>query len=517
LLGAKIVFNSGRSAIDCTVRNISDLGTCLQVASPLGIPDTFYLIIGHDNELRTCRVVWRSKDRIGAAFASEAQVGHPGDADPFEDVETKAIAFRAALDQVQFGLVVLDSELRAQFINRTFRAMFRLPDAKADSKPPFVALVYHGRDTQAYQIPARDLDRYVAERVALVKAGDTNPIDIRLSDGEVLRFQCAVLPGGGRLLSYTYVTDIVRHSDELDVLRAALDRVRDGIVLFDPDMNATFINRAAQQLWKITDAQAERRPNIAELVGHATVTGAYEASPDELPTVVAQRIAQIRAGDPTPTDIHTGDHRIIRAQCAPLPSGGRMLSYCDVTDLVRNAERMEQLATVDVTTRICNRRHFLSKAEVEWDRFQRYHHPLSMLVVDIDHFKSVNDRFGHEVGDAVLTAVAQVLKAERRSSDLVGRFGGDEFVILLPETDATQAAMVAERLCGAVRGQAISAGNRTVGVTISVGVTAATLGMSSVTSLIKAADEALYEAKSNGRDRYAVAQPEVAAPKIAAE
>src|SRR5262245_38107921 len=142
LLGAKVVFNSGRSAIDCTVRNLSDLGACLQVASPLGIPDNFYLIIGHESELRTCRVVWRSTDRIGAAFESEAQVGHPDNDKPErpEDVETQAIAFRAALDQVQLGLVVLDSELRAQFINRTFREMFRLPDAKADSKPPFVAL-----------------------------------------------------------------------------------------------------------------------------------------------------------------------------------------------------------------------------------------------------------------------------------------------------------------------------------------------------------------------------------------
>jgi diguanylate cyclase (GGDEF)-like protein len=519
LLGAKIVFNSGRSAIDCTVRNLSDLGACLQVASPLGIPDTFYLIVGHESELRTCRVIWRSKDRIGAAFDFAELVGRPDDAKPErpEDVETKAIAFRAALDKVQFGLIVLDDELRAQFINRTFREMFHLPDAKADSKPPFVALMYHSRDRRAYQIPARDLDRYVAERIALVKAGDTHPIDIRLSNSEVIRFQCAVLPGGGRLLSYTYVTDIVQQADELNALRAALDQVRDGIILFDPDMNASFINRSAQQLWKITDEQMARHPNIAELVDHATKMGPYAVGPDELPSFIARRIAQIRAGDPTPIELRAGNGRIIRSQCAPLPSGGRLLTYCDVTDLVCNAEKMEQLATVDVTTGIANRRHFLSMAEKEWDRFQRYHHPLSMLVVDIDYFKSVNDRFGHDVGDAALTAVAKVLQAERRRSDLVGRFGGDEFVVLLPEADATQAAMVAERLCGAVRGQTISAEDQTFGVTLSIGVAAAALSMSSVTSLIKAADEALYEAKSKGRNGYAVAQPEVVAPTIAAE
>ena len=152
------------------------------------------------------------------------------------------LALRAALDEVRFGVVLLDHELRAQFINRAFRKMWRLPDPKADSKPPFVALMYHGRDTRAYDVPAADVDAYVAERVEHVKIGDPTPRDLRLSSGEVLRLQCAVLPNGGRMLSYTYVTDIVRHSDELDVLRHALDVVQDGVVLLDPDLNLSLIH-----------------------------------------------------------------------------------------------------------------------------------------------------------------------------------------------------------------------------------------------------------------------------------
>ena len=81
------------------------------------------------------------------------------------------LALRAALDEVRFGVVLLDQELRAQFINRAFRRMWRLPDHKAESKPPFVALMYHGRDTRAYDIPAGELDAYIAERVEHVKVG----------------------------------------------------------------------------------------------------------------------------------------------------------------------------------------------------------------------------------------------------------------------------------------------------------------------------------------------------------
>ena len=83
-----------------------------------------------------------------------------------------------------------------------------------------------------------------------------------------------------------------------------------------------------------------------------------------------------------------------------------MLTYCDISDLIRSAEQLERFATTDSMTGLHNRRHFLALAEAEWGRFQRYHRPLSMLMVDIDHFKSVNDRYGHAVGDEAIVAVA---------------------------------------------------------------------------------------------------------------
>ena len=121
-------------------------------------------------------------------------------------VHHELVTLRAALNEVPFGVVLLDHELRAQFINRAFRRMWRLPDGKADSKPAFVALMYHGRDTRAYDVPADQVDAYVAERVAYVKSGNPAPVDICLTSGEMIRLQCAMLPAGGRMLSYTYVT-----------------------------------------------------------------------------------------------------------------------------------------------------------------------------------------------------------------------------------------------------------------------------------------------------------------------
>jgi PAS domain-containing protein len=120
----------------------------------------------------------------------------------------------AALDQVDIGIVLLDSDTRAEFINRAFRYYFKLSDEQADSKPPFIALMYHGRDTGAWQLPEDELSAFIAKRTEMIRTGDSTPININLADGQVLRFTCTALPDGGRMLSYMPVTDLVRHSDD---------------------------------------------------------------------------------------------------------------------------------------------------------------------------------------------------------------------------------------------------------------------------------------------------------------
>jgi PAS domain-containing protein len=125
-----------------------------------------------------------------------------------------AMRLSAALDQVDIGIVLLDSDTRAEFINRAFRDYFLLPNEKADSKPPFIALMYHGRDTGAFELPEEELNAFVARRTEMIRSGDSTPININLADGQVLRFSCTALPDGGRMLSYTPVTDLVRHTDD---------------------------------------------------------------------------------------------------------------------------------------------------------------------------------------------------------------------------------------------------------------------------------------------------------------
>jgi diguanylate cyclase (GGDEF)-like protein len=167
---------------------------------------------------------------------------------------------------------------------------------------------------------------------------------------------------------------------------------------------------------------------------------------------------------------------------------------------------LEAIAAIDFLTGIYNRREFESLARAELARCQRYMRPLSGLIVDVDHFKAVNDRFGHAVGDAVLKNVVAICGAEKRESDVLARLGGDEFIVMLPETTVAAAAQFAERLRRRVEDSTPSVYGEYVGVTVSIGIAGASIGPSGIEELLRRADEALYEAKALGRNRVAISR-----------
>ena len=166
---------------------------------------------------------------------------------------------------------------------------------------------------------------------------------------------------------------------------------------------------------------------------------------------------------------------------------------------------MRQLAITDGLTQVANRRHFDERIHEEIDRSQRYGRPLVLLLLDIDHFKKVNDSYGHPAGDAVLRRVADICRASIRTLDLVARFGGEEFAILLPETDIPGALQLAERIREEIAASPVVYGPHTIQVTASLGVAATENGDRDSEQLLKAADEMLYAAKQGGRNQVACA------------
>jgi diguanylate cyclase (GGDEF)-like protein len=168
-----------------------------------------------------------------------------------------------------------------------------------------------------------------------------------------------------------------------------------------------------------------------------------------------------------------------------------------------NAE-LAQLASTDALTGLLNRRALYALARREIDRAARHGRPLAAIVLDVDHFKTVNDRFGHEAGDVVLQAVASAAHDVLRTSDAVARYGGEEFVIIAPETDRPSAIGLAERLRTLIRDMPVTVGGKPLQVTASFGVAMYRGDDKVPDDLLRRADRALYDAKRGGRDRVVV-------------
>lgn len=241
---------------------------------------------------------------------------------------------------------------------------------------------------------------------------------------------------------------------------------------------------------------------------------------EELPSVRARRTN--RSIDPVEITIKRTDGRRISTSVSaaplPRPSGGVVVVTSDITPQVQAVEserrakvelerallEQTELAQVDPLTRVSNRRHFYQMAQHEMALADRHEYEISVVVLDLDHFKAVNDRYGHAVGDELLRDVAQAMKAVLRGTDVLARHGGEEFAALLPHTDSAAARVVAEHLCAAISSCRVATELGGDAPTASSGVATARRD-ESIDSLVRRADEAMYAAKSLGRNRVVVA------------
>jgi diguanylate cyclase (GGDEF)-like protein len=167
-------------------------------------------------------------------------------------------------------------------------------------------------------------------------------------------------------------------------------------------------------------------------------------------------------------------------------------------EFVAQTQRLESMLHEDPLTRLLNRRSVLTQLEGMISGARRHHRPISVAMIDVDHFKALNDRFGHQVGDRALTTVARSMRERLRAEDLLGRLGGEEFLAVLPDASAEAAAVAAEKLRAGVAAQRISTGEEHVPVTVSVGW--ADWQGETAEELVRRADAALYDAKLDGRN-----------------
>ena len=185
-------------------------------------------------------------------------------------------------------------------------------------------------------------------------------------------------------------------------------------------------------------------------------------------------------------------------------AAGQVTHFAAIQRDVTAGRRLEELAARDSLTGLHNRRAWTEQAEAAFARSHRHERPLAVALLDLDHFKAVNDTWGHAAGDAVLKTVAEACTAVVRTGDVVGRLGGEELGVVLPETPLKGASTLAVRLCHAIRSLRVPGPAGPLQVTVSIGVAERSAADTDLPALLARADAALYRAKRAGRDRVEV-------------
>jgi diguanylate cyclase (GGDEF)-like protein/PAS domain S-box-containing protein len=285
------------------------------------------------------------------------------------------------------------------------------------------------------------------------------------------------------------------------VMSAYLDESPDGILVVDANNEIKTWNRRFLEIWDIPEDVMKARDGNAALQAVVEQLESPDAFIDrvmELYTTLDEEERGVR--------INMKDGRVLERYSRGLiaPDGsywGRIWFYRDITEMQRMTDELRRLSGTDPLTGIANRRALMETLEKEFSRARRQDHAFSVMLLDLDRFKQINDLHGHTTGDAVLKDFVRIVTPEIRAGDYFARMGGEEFVILLPECDLRSARQLAERLCRAVADWSFSGPQGVFTVTVSIGVATIRDNDSHPESLLNRADRCLYAAKSEGRNR----------------
>ncbi len=384
---------------------------------------------------------------------------------------------------------IIAAEENGQFINA--EGMFTFATIRPLSKP--------GSNDYYWKllsfIPVEELNPHAAElkRSAIVLASLLSIFYLIL---------CIIIAHGKEL---AYLKELAIRKQDAKI-RDIVESAFDAIITIDGKGGITSFNPSAQEMFGYSENEVMNE-NISIIVPspHRTMHDDY------INRYISTQEPHI-IGTPRELEAQRKDGSIFPIELCVTGKqfGGHWIftgMIRDITERKQLKAELEKMATVDALTGVYNRGYFNQVIENEFGRSIRYQLPLTLIILDIDYFKSVNDDYGHPAGDAYLKAMADELSSAVREVDVVARYGGEEFVIVLPQTDAEHAEILAERIRQSVEKMKVDYQGVTIQTTVSMGIASVeTEGQKTAHQLLTLADQALYNAKASGRNRVVVAK-----------
>ena len=290
-------------------------------------------------------------------------------------------------------------------------------------------------------------------------------------------------------------------------LNDAISAMPDGFAYYDADDRLRVFNEQYRSIYTKSAHLMNAGATFEEIIRGGVACGQYPEAMDREETWIQKRL-EVHRNPGDPIEQRLDDGRWLRIEERKTKDGGTVGIRVDITEAKKREHELERLSTTDALTGLSNRRAFMDRIAQEHERVRRYGGVISVLLIDVDHFKRINDTFGHLTGDVVLKELADILSDVLRTPDVVCRYGGEEFAAFLPETSMGGAFTTAERLRTAVEQHQFCSGNPSIDVTVSIGLTQTDERDKRYEKALNRADQALYQAKETGRNRVVVSPPD---------
>ena len=415
--------------------------------------------------------------------------------------------FDVAISNMSQGLCLFDADKNLVISNGRYQQMYDLPDELVRPGTPLQGILQHYAD-RGESSGDLTVNQHLQKMPTLRQQG------YQLKNQRQILIQRKPLPDGGWVATHEDVTEqrrgeqmLAEKAAELEAINmrfdVALNNMSQGLCMFDADQRVVVSNARYGEIYHIDRDQIKPGTTLAQILEYRREQGTHftGVAPDVYLNQNVKQLSEVR---------ELADGRVVAIARHMMPDGGWLTTHEDITDRARNEQRIADLAQHDLLTSLANRAVFAEKLDEAARRSQRHGTTFTVLMLDLDRFKVVNDTLGHAAGDQLLVEVAQRLSSSLRDTDVLARLGGDEFAIIQEnESDQSEGAIaLALRIIRLIE-QPFDLGSNRVSVGTSIGIAFAPAHGSDAETLLQKADVALYATKSSGRNDFRIFQPEM--------